>query len=339
MTSTTATTAASVASGGFDHNSVNPFTCFSTTQPVSLSTGTSLHSPDSPSHTGNVAAAAAAQSAALTNPYFQAATHGFPHSYNAAADFSSYMTANTNPSSWYGAPDPRFTLGRFQTTGMGLNCGIDPSRAAVHGIQLPMNNQRRKRRVLFSQQQVFELERRFKSQKYLTAPEREALANAIQLTPTQVKIWFQNHRYKCKRQEKEKAMTGGRSSRGSIDVSPDESRNSTPSPTPHLQNRDSIGMIQNAMKEDIKAETGGENNSNTTNTMNDPILLNSMNGSFDQLGDLNKANQLYSQYHNQQQMYAQPGFPFAGFNAAAAQNYQAVAQNAYYSSMKQAGGW
>ncbi|KIH47196.1 hypothetical protein ANCDUO_22747 [Ancylostoma duodenale] len=25
----------------------------------------------------------------------------------------------------------------------------------------------------------------------------------------QVKIWFQNHRYKCKRQEKEKAMTGG----------------------------------------------------------------------------------------------------------------------------------
>ncbi|KAK6755017.1 hypothetical protein RB195_013781 [Necator americanus] len=29
----------------------------------------------------------------------------------------------------------------------------------------------------------------------------------------QVKIWFQNHRYKCKRQEKEKAMTGGLSHR------------------------------------------------------------------------------------------------------------------------------
>ncbi|KAL0868854.1 hypothetical protein ABMA27_007203 [Loxostege sticticalis] len=54
--------------------------------------------------------------------------------------------------------------------------------------------------------QVYELERRFKQQKYLSAPEREHLASLIHLTPTQVKIWFQNHRYKCKRQAKEKAM-------------------------------------------------------------------------------------------------------------------------------------
>uniref|UniRef100_A0A7I4YSY9 Homeobox protein ceh-24 n=1 Tax=Haemonchus contortus TaxID=6289 RepID=A0A7I4YSY9_HAECO len=115
-------------------------------------------------------------------------------------DFTSYMA---NPG-WYGGGDPRFAAL--------LPCGIDPSRAAVHGIQLPMS-QRRKRRVLFSQAQVYELERRFKQAKYLTAPEREQLANSIHLTPTQVKIWFQNHRYKCKRQEKEKAMTGGLSHR------------------------------------------------------------------------------------------------------------------------------
>ncbi|CAI4223290.1 unnamed protein product [Auanema sp. JU1783] len=112
------------------------------------------------------------------------------------SDFTSYMT---NTSNWYNSSDPRFAAL--------LPCGIDPSRAAVHGIQLPMS-QRRKRRVLFSQAQVYELERRFKQAKYLTAPEREQLANAIHLTPTQVKIWFQNHRYKCKRQEKEKAMSG-----------------------------------------------------------------------------------------------------------------------------------
>lgn len=61
--------------------------------------------------------------------------------------------------------------------------------------------QRRKPRVLFSQQQVFELERRFKQQRYLSAPEREQLANLLKLTSTQVKIWFQNRRYKCKRQK------------------------------------------------------------------------------------------------------------------------------------------
>ena len=71
------------------------------------------------------------------------------------------------------------------------------------GMALPLS-QRRKRRVLFSQAQVYELERRFKQQKYLSAPEREHLASMIGLTPTQVKIWFQNHRYKTKKADKEK---------------------------------------------------------------------------------------------------------------------------------------
>ncbi|XP_054482833.1 homeobox protein Nkx-2.2-like, partial [Anoplopoma fimbria] len=57
----------------------------------------------------------------------------------------------------------------------------------------------RKRRVLFSKAQTLELERRFLQQRYLSAPEREHLAGLIHLTPNQVKIWFQNHRYKMKR--------------------------------------------------------------------------------------------------------------------------------------------
>jgi homeobox protein Nkx-2.8 len=47
--------------------------------------------------------------------------------------------------------------------------------------------------------QTLELERRFRQQRYLSAPEREQLARLLRLTPTQVKIWFQNHRYKLKR--------------------------------------------------------------------------------------------------------------------------------------------
>lgn len=65
---------------------------------------------------------------------------------------------------------------------------------------------KRKRRVLFSKAQTFELERRFRQQRYLSAPEREHLASLIRLTPTQVKIWFQNHRYKTKRAAHEKGM-------------------------------------------------------------------------------------------------------------------------------------
>lgn len=65
-------------------------------------------------------------------------------------------------------------------------------------------SKKRKRRVLFSKAQTYELERRFRQQRYLSAPEREHLASLIRLTPTQVKIWFQNHRYKTKRARHEK---------------------------------------------------------------------------------------------------------------------------------------
>ncbi|CAH8491413.1 unnamed protein product [Heterobilharzia americana] len=81
----------------------------------------------------------------------------------------------------------------------GHSVGIHTATSNFRGL-----SQRRKRRVLFTQAQVYELERRFKQQKYLSAPEREHLSQLINLTPTQVKIWFQNHRYKCKRAQKDK---------------------------------------------------------------------------------------------------------------------------------------
>lgn len=61
---------------------------------------------------------------------------------------------------------------------------------------------RKKRsRAAFSHAQVFELERRFAQQRYLSGPERSELAKTLRLTETQVKIWFQNRRYKTKRKQ------------------------------------------------------------------------------------------------------------------------------------------
>uniref|UniRef100_A0A8C4YEF5 NK2 homeobox 4 n=2 Tax=Gopherus TaxID=38771 RepID=A0A8C4YEF5_9SAUR len=114
-------------------------------------------------------------------------------------------------SGWYGAnPDPRYsTISRFMGPSAGMNMagmGTLSGIAEAAKTLAPLHAApRRKRRVLFSQAQVYELERRFKQQKYLSAPEREHLASMIHLTPTQVKIWFQNHRYKMKRQAKDKA--------------------------------------------------------------------------------------------------------------------------------------
>ncbi|XP_015677768.1 homeobox protein Nkx-3.1 [Protobothrops mucrosquamatus] len=61
--------------------------------------------------------------------------------------------------------------------------------------------QLKRSRAAFSHSQVIELERKFSHQKYLSAPERAHLAKNLKLTETQVKIWFQNRRYKTKRKQ------------------------------------------------------------------------------------------------------------------------------------------
>ncbi|XP_029962613.1 NK3 homeobox 3 [Salarias fasciatus] len=60
---------------------------------------------------------------------------------------------------------------------------------------------KKRSRAAFSHAQVLELERRFSAQRYLSGPERADLAGALKLTETQVKIWFQNRRYKTKRRQ------------------------------------------------------------------------------------------------------------------------------------------
>lgn len=83
----------------------------------------------------------------------------------------------------------------------------DGERSSSQGSNssLAMRTKKRRPRALFSHAQVYELERRFAVQKYLTAHEREQLATMLHLTETQVKIWFQNRRYKSKKQQIEQS--------------------------------------------------------------------------------------------------------------------------------------
>ena len=85
---------------------------------------------------------------------------------------------------------------------------IDPCEDGISdpNVKLTPGGKKKKRRVLFSKAQTYELERRFRQQRYLSAPEREHLASMLNLTPTQVKIWFQNHRYKTKKAISEKGL-------------------------------------------------------------------------------------------------------------------------------------
>ncbi|XP_044758042.1 homeobox protein ceh-31 [Coccinella septempunctata] len=58
----------------------------------------------------------------------------------------------------------------------------------------------RRRRTAFTHAQLAFLERKFRCQKYLSVADRSDVADALNLSETQVKTWYQNRRTKWKRQ-------------------------------------------------------------------------------------------------------------------------------------------
>ncbi|XP_013776441.2 homeobox protein Hox-B5a-like [Limulus polyphemus] len=60
---------------------------------------------------------------------------------------------------------------------------------------------RKKARTTFTGRQIFELEKQFEVKKYLSSSERAEMAKLLNVTETQVKIWFQNRRTKWKKQD------------------------------------------------------------------------------------------------------------------------------------------
>lgn len=64
----------------------------------------------------------------------------------------------------------------------------------------PFKAKKKKTRTVFSRSQVYQLEQAFEMKRYLSTAERSGLAASLNLSETQIKIWFQNRRNKWKRQ-------------------------------------------------------------------------------------------------------------------------------------------
>ncbi|XP_050296392.1 homeobox protein HOX3-like [Anthonomus grandis grandis] len=96
----------------------------------------------------------------------------------------------------------------------GVDLNSLPPVQSDHVNTIPALGSKRAR-TQYTSLQLVELEKEFQTSKYLCRPKRINLAQTLNLTEKQIKVWFQNRRMKFKKESKGKSHRNGENNNGS----------------------------------------------------------------------------------------------------------------------------